>query len=267
MVINFFKYQGAGNDFIIIDNRNNIASSLTQKRVKELCDRNTGIGSNGLILLESDPLLDFKMVYFNSDGRQSSMCGNGGRCIMKFAHQIELIDKTASFSAVDGEHKAKITGKNVHLSMQDVNKINQIKNYNKLTGISTNSVFLNTGSPHIVNIVDRLDIDFISFSKKIRYSEKYKEKGININIVKVQDQELDVRSYERGVEDETLSCGTGVTACAIASHFLGIIKTTNVKVNSIGGELFVKFSQQNLTYNNVWLIGPAEFIYTGEVSI
>lgn len=267
MALQFFKYQGAGNDFIIIDNRKNKASFLTQKKISALCNRNTGIGSDGLILLENDLKLDFKMIYFNSDGKKSSMCGNGGRCIVKFAHRIGLINKAAIFNAIDGEHKAEIIGKNVRLSMQDVEIISKPKFDNKTKNISKKSVFLNTGSPHIVSIVETLDIDFIAFCKRIRYNKTYKNKGVNINIVELQNKELKVRSYERGVENETLSCGTGVTACAIASHFLGITTTKNIKIKSKGGKMSVNFLEKDFIYSNVWLIGPAKFVYMGEVSI
>ena len=206
MVINFTKYQGTGNDFVIIDNREGNFSNLD---VKSICDRRFGVGADGLMLLENIDGYDFKMVYYNSDGAVSSMCGNGGRCLVHFAHSIGVIKKSCTFLAIDGEHEAKVEGDQVSLKMNDLNEID----------FRENSCVLDTGSPHYIKFIKEMpQKDFVSQASAIRYSSEFKEKGINVNFILAQANKIVIRTYERGVEDETLSCGTGVTAAAIASH-------------------------------------------------
>ena len=257
MNIKFHNYQGTGNDFIIVDNREKLLNNLSQEKIHKLCSRKTGIGADGFILLEKDDATDFKMVYYNSDGCKSSMCGNGGRCIAKFAQKIGLIKNKTFFKAIDGIHKADFFDEKVRLKMKNVSVIKKFDNY----------LFLDTGSPHVVYYVDNLDIKFIPFARKIRYSELFSEEGVNVNVVMKNHNKLNVRSYERGVEDETLSCGTGVTACAIASHFSGIITEEKIQVNTKGGVLDVEFECNNFTYENVWLTGYVKLVYVGEFSI
>lgn len=253
----FYKYQGTGNDFIIIDNRQLIFGKNNTKLIRELCDRRFGIGADGLILLENDNTSDFKMVYFNADGNESTMCGNGGRCIVAFAKLLGIIECDTKFMAIDGLHLAKIDDDTVKLKMQDVSQIEQFDNH----------VFLDTGSPHHVQMESNLDeLDVKKVGRKIRYGEPYKEAGANINFVlKNSDTKFTVRTYERGVEDETLSCGTGVTAVALAMHSLE--KTNNNKVNLLtqGGELQVTFESNKSGYSNIWLVGPAKMVFKGEL--
>jgi diaminopimelate epimerase len=256
--ITFFKYQGAGNDFIMIDNRDQFFKN-DAKTVQHLCDRRFGIGADGLILLENDanPKVDFKMVYFNSDGNESTLCGNGGRCIVAFAKYLGIIDKQCKFTAIDGLHTAHFEANLVSLSMPDVNAI---ETYHQ------NSYFLDTGSPHHIDFVKNTQqIDVKNEGSRIRNSKLYGEEGSNINFVEVGDQQLKLRTYERGVEDETLACGTGVTAAAVASHYAEKINITDVPVSAVGGNLRVRFSSQNGSYTNIALIGPAEFVFKGEI--
>lgn len=253
----FFKYQGTGNDFIIIDNRRNQINKNDTKLIHHLCDRRFGIGADGLILLEEDDSLDFKMVYFNSDGNESTMCGNGGRCIVQFAQFLGLIKDRATFRAIDGVHHATIEGRLVRLQMQDVK---DIKRFN-------NNVFLDTGSPHHVQMEIDLDmLDVKSKGAKIRHSSAYGQEGTNVNFSKkITDKEFAIRTYERGVEDETLSCGTGVTATALAMHYTGQTTQSLLTLQTLGGDLQVSFETKGDGYTNIWLIGPAKQVFKGEI--
>lgn len=260
MKITFYKYQGTGNDFVIIDNRNLFFPKNDTKLINFLCDRRFGIGADGLMLLENDNSSDFKMVYYNSDGNESSMCGNGGRCLVAFAKQMGVIVDKATFIAVDGLHHASIDANNiVSLQMIDVDKVNATSEY----------VFLNTGSPHHVQLVEDLKIfDVKNEGAKIRYGELYGKAGSNVNFVnQVGENEFSIRTYERGVEDETLSCGTGATAVAIAMKDLGKATSNEITINVEGGQLKVSFDHDDTSYKNVHLIGPAQFVFKGEIEI
>jgi len=236
MQIEFFKYQGTGNDFVILDNRRQSFDKNDTKLIAKLCDRKFGIGADGLILLENHPSCDFKMVYYNSDGRESSMCGNGGRCLVAFAKLLGIIDQNANFEAIDGFHQAYIENDLIHLKMQDVASV---ENY-------TNHVFLDTGSPHHVTLV-----------------KDYFEKGTNVNFVEQVDTDIfSVRTYERGVENETLSCGTGVTAVALAMHHMKK-SSEAVRLLTPGGELKVVFKKTTKGYEDIYLIGPACMVFKG----
>ncbi len=252
----FYKYQGTGNDFVMIDNRQQTFDKNDTKLVAALCDRRFGIGADGLILLEDHEAHDFKMVYYNSDGNESTMCGNGGRCIVAFAKALGVIQDQATFEAVDGLHKAYITNGIVKLQMQDVPKIKKDTAY----------VFLDTGSPHHVQFEDNIsDFDIKQKGAKIRYGAPYHQKGTNVNFVKkMNDGAFRVRTYERGVENETLSCGTGATAVAIAMHYIGETEKNHVQLNVEGGTLEVTFDEDNRSYSNVWLIGPAKLVFQGK---
>ncbi len=252
----FYKYQGTGNDFVLIDNRHNIFDKNNTKLIAQLCDRRFGIGADGLILLESHPEVDFKMVYFNADGNQSSMCGNGGRCISAFAKFLGMIQFEATFEAIDGLHHSIIDRDLVKLQMQDVNHIEAFEDH----------VLLDTGSPHFVQLRQQLDkLDVKKEGARIRYNKNYFEDGINVNFVdKIGDDNYAVRTYERGVEDETLSCGTGVTAVALAMHYMGEAKENHIELKTEGGNLQVTFVKEGGIYKNIWLTGPAKMVYKGE---
>ena len=254
----FYKYEGTGNDFIFIDNRKSSFPKTDIKLIEKLCDRRFGIGADGLILLEDDAETDFRMVYYNSDGNQSSMCGNGGRCIVAFAKSLNLIDDQATFLATDGLHHAYILENGIiSLGMKNVDGVKIEKDY----------VFLNTGSPHHVMLVDDLDnYDVKTNGAQIRYSDLYGKAGSNVNFVKqISDNHFRLRTYERGVEDETYSCGTGATAAAIAMYAIGKTNSNHIKLDVEGGELEVSFEKVGTTYTNVFLKGPATFVFEGEI--
>ena len=257
MKLQFFKYQGTGNDFVMIDNRQNIFNKKDTKTIAFLCDRRFGIGADGLILLEPHDTVDFKMVYYNSDGNESSMCGNGGRCIMAFAKYLGIIDNEATFEAIDGLHRSVIKGEVVKVQMQDVEEVENHQAH----------VFLDTGSPHHVQLEKNLrDLDIKNEGARIRYSEPYNKNGSNINFVnKIAGDIFAVRTYERGVEDETLSCGTGVTAVALAMHYIGKTDKNVITIQTEGGDLKVSFEKVGDSYKNIWLIGPAVQVYKGEI--
>lgn len=259
MEYTFYKYQGAGNDFILIDNRENTFPVNDIQLYKQLCDRRFGIGADGLMLLENKPGYDFKMVYFNSDGRESSMCGNGGRCIVRFAEYLGIVKSECRFLAVDGQHYAKISDKTIELQMIDVS------NWKHL-----NSDYeIHTGSPHYIKWVKELSkLDVFTEGRNIRYNNVYNAEGINVNFIEETVNGINVRTYERGVEDETLSCGTGVTACAMA--FALKHKRTGeqlIDINTQGGKLKVQFNIGSNGFNQVFLIGPAEKVFQGQINV
>lgn len=254
MVIEFYKYQGTGNDFIMIDDRENIFDRNDHQLISSLCERKMGVGADGLILLRNHSKLDFEMIYFNSDGYESSMCGNGGRCIIDFARALDIIENEATFMAIDGEHKGRIIEDDIYLRMRDVNNIETFDD----------GLILNTGSPHYVKIVSNLNsLNVKEEGNKIRNSPPFISEGININFV-LHTTKTKVRTYERGVEDETLSCGTGVVASAIAMHYANLIKDNTIEITTLGGSLSVDFERVNESYQNIWLIGEASMVYSGE---
>lgn len=260
MQVEFYKYQGTGNDFVMIDNRFNFFPKEDVKLIERLCDRRFGIGADGLILLENDSETDFRMVYYNSDGNQSSMCGNGGRCLVAFANQLGVIDDKTTFVATDGLHHASV-GNDAIVSLQMID-VDEVQKNNSYT-------FLNTGSPHHVQIVDDLEhYNVKENGAAIRYGELYGEKGSNINFVKkVDDDTFSLRTYERGVEDETLACGTGATAVAIAMNAIGETDKTSINLNVEGGKLVVSFDKLGDHFTNVFLTGPAKFVFKGTIEI
>ena len=254
MIIEFYKYQGTGNDFIMIDDREKEFDLTDNDLIAALCERRMGIGADGLIVLREHDTLDFEMIYFNADGKESSMCGNGGRCIIAFAQMLEMTGNETTFMAIDGEHKGRLMDDGIYLQMQDVKKIEGVGD----------GLVLNTGSPHYIEMVDELDyIDVDKQGRKIRNSVPFKKDGINVNFV-LDANELQVRTYERGVEAETLSCGTGVVATAIAMHYANCIEETLVNVKTKGGELTVSFEEFNGGYRNIWLSGEASMVFAGE---
>ncbi|MCH7410952.1 diaminopimelate epimerase [Belliella sp. DSM 111904] len=253
MQFSFYKYQGTGNDFIMIDDRNEAFPEDNLPLVQMLCDRKFGIGADGLILIRYKDGFDFEMIYFNSDGSQS-MCGNGARCAVAFSKFINIIDTETKFLAIDGPHTAVVDGSLVELGMSDVNSISN----------AGQDYFVNTGSPHHVRFVDNvLSYPVVDQGAAVRYSDDYKPNGTNVNFVTpISDEEIHVRTYERGVENETLSCGTGVTACALV---YGIKHQLNeVKILTPGGKLKVRFSAAaDGSFRNIKLIGPAEQVFHG----
>jgi len=263
MMIEFYKYHGAGNDFVIIDNRNN-SIKLSKKQIAQICHRRFGIGADGLMTVENNHKFDFRMKYYNSDGAEGSMCGNGGRCIVAFAKKLGIISTKTIFVATDGIHKAKINSENKNILDISLN-MNNVDNI----AINKNSYFLDTGSPHHISFVDNVDaINVFEAGRKIRYSDEYKNSdGTNVNFIEVKDKYLKIRTYERGVEDETYACGTGATAAAIAyAHKEGIINK-EIKLKAVGGDLSLSFVKEGDIFKEVVLRGPAEFVYIGTIEL
>ncbi len=260
MTIHFSKYQGTGNDFVIINNLSNNLQ-LTTEQVKFLCNRKFGIGADGLMLLQTSLGFDFEMKYYNSDGNEGSMCGNGGRCLVQYANDNGIIRDKYRFIAVDGVHEAAFGDKNwVELKMKDVHEVESKRH---------GAFVLNTGSPHYIQSVDDvLSTPVVADGKAIRYSKEFAEQGINVNFVQqIEDDTIVVRTYERGVEDETLSCGTGVTASALvfAHNENGF---NRIEVKTLGGFLAVEFNKlSEVSFNNIWLCGPASFVYKGTIEV
>lgn len=261
MKIHFYKYQGAGNDFILVDNRNNIINHENPALIERLCDRRFGIGGDGAIFVQNKTGYDFEMIYYNADGQPSSMCGNGGRCIVAFAKFLGIIDTETRFLAVDGPHYAKISasGDWVSLQMLDVDKISA----------HGDTYVLNTGSPHYVAIAENLkDKDVYAEGYAIRNNETYKTKGINVNFVEPDGDGYFVRTFERGVEDETWACGTGVTAVALAmANHKGQTGHINTPIKVLGGNLNIRFDYDGKKFSNIFLEGPAVKVFEGDVVI
>ncbi len=263
MKISFVKYHGAGNDFIIIDNRKS-KIELSKVQIERLCHRRFGIGADGLMILEHSVDYDFRMKYYNSDGAEGSMCGNGGRCIVAYAFHLNIIESKTHFIAVDGEHHAKINIVidnilDISLEMNDVSEI-QTKPH---------SYFIDTGSPHHISFVDKVDdMDVFNKGKEIRHSAEYQSiNGANVNFVEIADDYLKIRTFERGVEDETYACGTGATAAAIAFSQKTNKYNNEIKIKALGGNLRVAFDINDNVYSNIVLSGPAEFVFSGNIEL
>lgn len=243
----------------MVDNMNRFLN-VQSIPVSQLCDRRFGIGADGLIVLEPHDHLDFTMIYFNSDGSQS-FCGNGSRCAVNFAKSLGIISGKTEFLSTDGDHNAEIlTSGEVKLHMHDVSGIS----------VSGNDLILNTGSPHYIRFEkDLSNLDVVGCARVVRYSDDFKKDGINVNFIKESGDTLNIRTYERGVEDETLSCGTGVTAAALAAHFASGKPVGNFsqKVQSMGGMLTVEFRFDGNHYDEIYLQGPAEFVFSGKIEI
>ncbi|MCP4460641.1 MAG: diaminopimelate epimerase [Cytophagales bacterium] len=255
MQLHFSKYHGTGNDFILIDNRaDDFPKSMSL--IQHFCDRNFGVGSDGLVLIENHPTLDYRMVFFNPDGSES-LCGNGSRCGFVFAQSLGMVNKKASFETTDGIHKAEQYDSNVRISLFDVENIKQ----------AGEAFFLNTGSPHYVRIVsDLTETIVIEVGREIRYSEAYSsQNGTNVNFAQLLQDRVLVRTYERGVEDETLSCGTGVTAVALVAGQLGY--DSPVEIETLGGNLRVEFTRTVTGFQDIWLTGPVKFVFEGTIDI
>jgi diaminopimelate epimerase len=258
MKISFSKYHGAGNDFIIIHNLDKRVR-LTTQQIAAICHRNTGVGADGLIVLLPSEETDFEMKYYNSDGAEGTMCGNGGRCITAFAYQNGITGKKCEFTAINGRHKGEIiespdNSLRTRISLQEV------------TGVETynDNFVVNTGSPHFVKFVENLhQMDLVQEGKKIRWSKKFQPEGLNVNFVGIDEGRLTVKTYERGVENTTLSCGTGVTAAAIAYS----LRTGKVEpfydVTTMGGQLRVRFNRSGDRFTDVELEGPVAHVFDG----
>lgn len=258
MKIVFNKYQGAGNDFIIIDNRKEIFNAVDSDTINKLCDRRFGVGADGLILISGSTQYNFEMKYFNSDGFEGSMCGNGGRCSSDFAIREGIAGKNLTFKAVDGVHKAVAENNIIRLKMNDVNE------YDIING----NYFINTGSPHYVVFKDDIqNFDVNSEGKKLRWAKEFAPGGTNVNFVEADKNGIYVRTFERGVEEETLSCGTGVTASAIVSVLSGHFDRNDVKVKTKGGNLSVSFNISGKKISDIWLSGPATFVFEGMIDV
>lgn len=261
MKILFTKYQGTGNDFIVADNRTGVYNGLTIAQIHHLCDRRFGIGADGLMLLNDKPGFDFEMKYYNADGREGSMCGNGGRCIVKFAYHLGIHRELYRFLSSDGVHEAEIDMDGiVSLKMKDVKSIKRFHN----------DYIVDTGSPHYIKLVTNVaELDVYKKGSEIRHSKEFDEEGINVNFVE-QMREADkifVRTFERGVEDETYSCGTGVTAAALVCYH-NENGFNDVEVKTLGGQLTVEFDRlDENVFENIWLCGPAERVFEGNVEV
>lgn len=260
MILSFAKYHGTGNDFILVDDRSKTFPADNHELIAQLCDRRFGIGADGLMLLRKHASYDFEMVYFNSDGKYGSMCGNGGRCISRFASDIGAVTKDhVHFLASDGPHEAIIGKNTTKLKMTDVSEIEAGEGF----------FWLDTGSPHYVKLeMNVAELDVYSKGRKVRYNERFAKEGTNVNFVEAGPDGIFVRTYERGVEDETYSCGTGVTASALVASLVGVAgagKTCKVKTR--GGNLLVHFERSGDGFRNIWLEGPATYVYKGEIPL
>jgi len=262
MLIPFVKYQGTGNDFIIIDQtRQTWIRPEHYQLIKLLCDRHFGIGADGLMMLESSKASAFYMRYYNSDGNPSTMCGNGGRCIAHFAHELNLIGREGFFTALDGDHQVKIVSEEKAVKLQ-------LKNVERVSKCNDNEYFLDTGSPHFVKFCKELPSDILAEARIVRYNETYRDDGVNVNFATKLSETEDIllATYERGVEGETLSCGTGATAVAIAASVqYGL--TSPVKLLTKGGILVVSFDTGVTGFINIWLSGPAVKVFEGVFDI
>ncbi|MEQ8338128.1 MAG: diaminopimelate epimerase [Cyclobacteriaceae bacterium] len=253
MKISFQKFQGTGNDFILIDNRDHKFPADDTALITRMCDRKFGIGADGLILIEHEDTLDFKMIFFNPDGSKS-LCGNGSRCAVAFAHQLNLADDKTKFITTDGPHDAHFDEEGIiHFSLHDVSEVKE----------HGEDLFIDTGSPHYIRFVKDLnDLDVIQEGRSIRYDKRFAPGGTNVNFVELKADGIAVRTYERGVEDETLSCGTGVTACALAATTKGY--TSPVNISTSGGNLQVSFEQTSPhEFRNIYLAGPVKKVFEG----
>lgn len=257
MALEFFKYHGAGNDFIIFDNRNQ-KFNLNQEQISFLCHRQFGIGADGIMLLNKSKKYDFSMHYYNSDGAEGTMCGNGGRCIVAFAKMLNLIVDITEFEAIDGVHIAEIfDDSTIKLKMNDVNNVTEING----------DFILDTGSPHFVRFIEDVEkLEVFSLGREIRNRKEFLPKGINVNFVeKIDESKIYVRTYERGVENETLSCGTGVTAASLAMSVLN--GNTEFEIKTNGGTLKTSFVKGKNGFENIWLQGPAQFVFKGIIEV
>ena len=254
MIIDFYKFQATGNDFILIDDRIEEFDLDDNILIKSLCERRFGIGADGLILLRSHNVYKFEMIFFNSTGERSTFCGNGGRCVIAFAHYLELFKNECNFIAYDGPHIGRLDNGIVSMGMVDVNDVN----------VKEDSVVLDTGSPHLVKIVDNVkNVNVLNMGRKLSLSKEFGDYGINVNFVDLNDG-VSIRTYERGDEMESLSCGTGSVAAAIALYEIGMSADTKISLKTRGGDLNVSFNHDGSKYTNIILSGEVSMVYSGE---
>jgi diaminopimelate epimerase len=259
MLLKFSKYQGTGNDFILLDNLSGSFNDLTITQIKELCDRKLGIGADGLIKINHSYSKAFEMDYYNSDGSKS-FCGNGARCAVAFAETLGIEVSELTFDAIDGSHWASKTANDIKIQMVNVENVHAFENEFELY----------TGSPHYVKISDDISSETIlNFGKSIRFSPKYNSEGINVNLLKgISPTKIEIASYERGVENETLSCGTGATACALVWDKIHNSGTNFIEVKAKGGNLKIEFKRDSSNgYYDIFLVGPSNFVYSGEINL
>jgi diaminopimelate epimerase len=256
-MIEFYKYEGTGNDFILVDNRSRIFTGNKIEFAKRWCDRRFGVGSDGLIFIEEDAGSDFRMDFYNPDGSQS-FCGNGSRCAVRFAEYLGIIKgNSSSFKAIDDEHFAEITNDTVRVKMKDSGPVQHVGG----------DFFIHTGSPHYISYETNEIRDILAFGRQIRYSDAYKPAGTNVNLVEeTGDRHIRIRTYERGVENETWSCGTGATACALTYAFKHDLAKGTIIVDVRGGRLKVDFKNAQTGFSHTWLEGPARFVFKGTLA-
>lgn len=259
MEVLFYKYHGTGNDFIMIDARTLDETCFTREIVNFLCDRHLGIGADGLILLQNSKDFDFRMKYFNADGNEGTMCGNGGRCITAFAKSLGIIRDTTVFEGIDGIHEAHINDNTVNIKMIDIKKVEKLED----------GYLLDTGSRHFVIMKENIEnIDVYKLGKQIRHENRFGDEGTNVNFIKISENGVQIRTFERGVENETLSCGTGTVAAAISAYIESKSDKLTYKVQTMGGELEVKFIPVNKNqFEDVWLKGPVKYVFKGNINI
>lgn len=255
--LKFYKYQGTGNDFVVVDNRQRVFDATCKPLITRLCHRKFGIGADGLILLNNHAQYDFEMVYFNADATPA-MCGNGSRCAVHLAHHLGIIGESTTFLAEDGPHEAFIRDGQIHIRMIDVREVD----------ILGDGYFLNTGTRHFVRPVYNLgEYDVVGVGRSIRYEERFQPQGTNADFTEIIGDIVHMRIYEKGVEDETLSSGTGVTAVALALSIAENIGSP-VTISTRGGQLSVSFDRSDDNhFTNVFMIGPAEMVFEGIVSV
>ena len=259
MKIDFFKYEGTGNDFVIIDNRGLTFQKNDKILIQNICDRKKGVGADGLILLENHDELDFSMIYFNADGSELGFCGNGSRCITHLANNLNIINDNAKFKAIDGIHESKITNGRISVKMNDVLKSDIFKYNDKYS-----TTFVDTGSPHLIRIYENIDsIDIVKEARELKLIYSEYTNGLNINFCQISDSKIKLRTYERGVEDETLSCGTGAVASAVFLKDSGLVSNDKIEILMKGGLLSVELNKEKNLFSDIWLSGEVNMVFKG----
>ena len=259
MQIDFYKYEGTGNDFVIIDNRELTFQKNDKTLIQNICDRKKGVGADGLILLENHDELDFSMIYFNADGSESGFCGNGSRCITHLSNNLNIINDNAKFNAIDGIHESKITNGRISVKMNDVLKSDIFKYNDKYS-----TTFVDTGSPHLIRIYENIDsIDIVKEARELKLIYSEYTDGLNINFCQISDSKIKLRTYERGVEDETLSCGTGAVASAVFLKDSGLVSNDKIEILMKGGLLSVELNKEKNLFSDIWLSGEVNMVFKG----
>ena len=259
MKLDFYKYEGTGNDFVIIDNRELTFQKNDKTLIQSICDRKKGVGADGLILLENHDQLDFSMIYFNADGSESGFCGNGSRCITHLSNNLNIINDNAKFNAIDGIHESKITNGRISVKMNEVLK-SEIYKYND----KYSTTFVDTGSPHLIRIYENIDsIDIVKEARELKLIYSEYTNGLNINFCQISDSKIKLRTYERGVEDETLSCGTGAVASAVFLKDSDLVSNDKIEILMKGGLLCVELNKEKNLFSDIWLSGEVNMVFKG----